>query len=90
MRVHVNRLDLLAADHDRQFAAARLAAMCARQQAATAEYRAGGHGGRAAFQKMTACVHGNPPEFFWRAWLATTAPWLLRPQIDGRIARLRE
>jgi hypothetical protein len=62
MRVHVDRLDLLAANHDGP--AARLAAMRIRQQAATAEYRAGGHGSRAAFQKMTACVHGNLPQSF--------------------------
>ena len=75
MGVHVDGLDPLAVDGDGQFLARRLLGVRALQQTAAAEDNAGGDGGGAGFEKITACGHDNSSHgCCWPAWSATTTP----------------
>jgi hypothetical protein len=64
MSVHVNSFDPFSSDHDGEFLAylllsVRLLSVGTFEETAAAEDDAGGDGGRAGLQKITACGHDN-------------------------------
>ena len=76
MGVHVDGLDPFSADHDGQFLACRLLSVRTLQETAAAEDNAGGDGGRAGLQKITACGHDNSShDLFCGAGYLTTPLW---------------